>query len=221
MPRIARGESIGGIYHVINRGNMRMQVFDDAEDYAYFLKLLHDGLKREAVELHAYCLMPNHFHLLLMPLALGSLSRFMQWVMTSHVRYYHKKNKTSGHIWQGRYKSFMVQKDSYYLSLLRYIEANALRAKLVNEAEAWIYGSLWERMSKERQLLDNPLIALPVDWALHVNIPLKDEELTVMRNSVNRQSPLGEESWMQQTAEELGLSSTLNPRGRPKRREEL
>jgi len=135
MPRIARGESIGGIYHVINRGNMRMQVFDDAEDYDYFLKLLHEGLKREAVELHAYCLMPNHFHLLLMPLVEGSLSRLMQWVMTSHVRYYHRKNKTSGHIWQGRYKSFIVQKDSYYLSLLRYIEANALRAKLVNEAE--------------------------------------------------------------------------------------
>jgi len=82
MPRIARGESIGGIYHVINRGNMRMQVFDDAEDYAYFLKLLQDGLKREAVELHAYCLMPNHFHLLLMPLVEGSLSHFMQWVST-------------------------------------------------------------------------------------------------------------------------------------------
>jgi putative transposase len=102
MPRIARAESVGGIYHVINRGNMQMQVFDDAEDYEYFLKLLHEGLKKEAVELHAYCLMPNHFHLLLVSKAKGSLSRFMQWVMTSHVRYYHKKNKTSGHVWQKR-----------------------------------------------------------------------------------------------------------------------
>ncbi|MDD3343152.1 MAG: transposase [Sulfurospirillaceae bacterium] len=217
MPRIARGESIGGIYHVINRGNMRMQVFDDAEDYAYFLKLLQDGLKREEVELHAYCLMPNHFHLLLMPLAVGSLSRLMQWVMTSHVRYYHRKNKTSGHIWQGRYKSFMVQQESYYLSLLRYIEANALRAKLVNEAEEWIYGSLWERTTQQRELLNNPLIALPVDWTLHVNTPLREEELTIVRNSVNRQSPLGELAWMEKTAEIFGLSSTLNPRGRPKK----
>ena len=77
MPRIARGETIGGIYHVINRGNMRMQVFDDAEDYDYFLKLLYDGLKREAVELHAYCLMPNHFHLLLVPQREESLSRLI------------------------------------------------------------------------------------------------------------------------------------------------
>ncbi len=218
MPRIARGESIGGIYHVINRGNMRMQVFDDAEDYAYFLKLLQDGLKREAVELHAYCLMPNHFHLLLMPLVEGSLSHFMQWVMTSHVRYYHRKNKTSGHIWQGRYKSFVVQKDSYYLSLVRYIEANALRAKLVNKAETWAYGSLWERMNQERDLLDASLIELPTDWALHVNTPLREEELTTVRNSVNRQSPLGELAWVEKTAQEFGLSSTLNPRGRPKKK---
>lgn len=221
MPRIARGESVGGIYHVINRGNMRMQVFDDAEDYGYFLMLLQKGLKREAIELHAYCLMPNHFHLLLVPLAEGSLSRFMHWVMTSHVRYYHRKNKTSGHIWQGRYKSFMVQKESYYLSLLRYIEANALRAKLVNEAGAWIYGSLWERITKQRCLLDKSLIALPSDWALHVNTPLHEEELTNVRNSVNRQSPLGELEWVEKMAEKFGLTATLNPRGRPKKKEEF
>ena len=125
MPRIARGETVGGIYHIINRGNMKMQVFDDAEDYEYFLDLLEIATKREKVEIHAYCLMPNHFHLLLVPKEEKSLSRLMQWVMTSHVRYYHKNNKTSGHIWQGRYKSFMVEKDSYYLTLIRYIEANA------------------------------------------------------------------------------------------------
>ena len=67
MPQITRGETAGGIYHVINRGNMRMQVFDDAEDYNYFLELLKIGMKKEAVELHAYCLMLNHFHLLLVP----------------------------------------------------------------------------------------------------------------------------------------------------------
>ena len=89
--------------------------------------------------------MPNHFHLLLVPKEANSLSRLMQWVMTSHVRYYHKKNKTSGHIWQGRYKSFIVEKESYYVTLIRYIEANALRAKLVRKAEDWDYGSLIER----------------------------------------------------------------------------
>ena len=67
MPRIARGETVGGIYHIINRGNMQMQVFDDEEDYLYFLELLKSAKKREDVEIHAYCLMPNHFHLMLVP----------------------------------------------------------------------------------------------------------------------------------------------------------
>ena len=142
MPRIARGETKDGIYHIINRGNMKMQVFDDEEDYEYFLELLKKGMERENIELHAYTLMPNHFHLLLVPKAEGSLSRFMQWVMTSHVRYYHRKNKTSGHIWQGRYKSFIVQKENYYLTLIRYVEANAKRAKLTKDAKTWIYSSL-------------------------------------------------------------------------------
>jgi len=82
MPRIARGETVGGIYHVINRGNMRMQVFEDEEDYDYFLDLLKTAKKKFPVEIHVYCLMPNHFHLLLVPLEEKSLSRFMQWVMT-------------------------------------------------------------------------------------------------------------------------------------------
>ena len=124
MPRIARGETSGGIYHIINRGNM--QVFDDQEDYEYFLSLLKSAKKRADVEIHAYCLMPNHFHLMLVPKAEKSLSRFMQWLMTSHVRYYHKKNKTSGHIWQGRFKSFIVEQESYYITLIRYYSTSAL-----------------------------------------------------------------------------------------------
>ncbi|MEA3373028.1 MAG: transposase [Campylobacterota bacterium] len=217
MPRIARGETAGGIYHIINRGNMRMQVFDDADDYEYFFNLLQKGMKRESIELHAYCLMPNHFHLLLVPKHEGSLSRLMQWVMTSHVRYYHKKNKTSGHIWQGRYKSFIVEQESYYLALIRYIEANALRAKLVNKAEEWAYGSLMERVHANRKLLHEPYLELDNDWPRYVNEPIQQYELKKIRNSVNRQAPLGEEHWQQGIAIQYGLLSTLRERGRPKK----
>lgn len=219
MPRIARGETVGGIYHVINRGNMGMQVFADTEDYDYFLKLLYIGLKKESVDVHAYCLMPNHFHLLLVPRVQGGLSRLMQWLMTSHVRNFHKKHKSSGHIWQGRYKSFIVQKETYYLSLLRYIESNALRAGLCKKAKEWVYGSLWERMTGKRYLLSEPLVKLPLDWSLHVKTPLAAKELEIIRNSVNRQSPLGDLAWQEKTANALGLNSTLNPRGRPKKQE--
>jgi putative transposase len=215
MPRIARGETAGGIYHIINRGNMKMQLFDDTEDYEYFLELLQKGTKREKVEIHAYCLMPNHFHLLLIPQEEKSLSRLMQWVMTSHVRYYHKKNKTSGHIWQGRYKSFMVEKESYYLTLIRYIEANASRAKLVKRAEEWNYGSLQERVTKQRTMLNEPYVELYDEWVKYVNTPFKEGELENIRNSVNRQAPLGKEQWQIKTATKFGLLSTLRSRGRP------
>lgn len=220
MPRIARGETSGGIYHVINRGNMRMQVFDDEEDYAYFLALLKTAKKKFGIDIHAYCLMPNHFHLLLVPLEEKSLSRFMQWVMTSHVRYYHRKNRTSGHVWQGRFKSFIVEQESYYLTVIRYIEANALRAKLVKRAEAWLFGSLAERLETQRELLNETYMALDDNWTAYVNERLQKNELSKIRNSVNRQAPLGEAKWQLQTAAELGLLSTLNTRGRPRKRVE-
>jgi len=217
MPRIARGEIVGGIYHIINRGNMKMQVFDDMEDYEYFLELLEKASKRENVEIHAYCLMPNHFHLLLVPQEEKSLSRLMQWVMTSHVRYYHKKNKTSGHIWQGRYKSFIVEKESYYITLIQYIEANALRAKLVKRAEDWLYGSLCERVKQQKTLLNEPYIELYDEWIKYVNAPIREGELHTIRNSVNRQTPLGQEQWQIETATKYGMLSTLNQRGRPRK----
>ncbi|MCF6245161.1 MAG: hypothetical protein L3J43_09005 [Sulfurovum sp.] len=141
----------------------------------------------------------------------------MQWVMTSHVRYYHKKNKTSGHIWQGRYKSFIVEKDSYYMTLIRYIEANALRAKLVRQAQDWDYGSLMEREYKHRTLLSKPYIELDDDWVEYVNTPMGEGELHTVRNSVNRQAPLGDEKWQVETATKYGMLSTLNQRGRPRK----
>jgi putative transposase len=217
MPRIPRGESAGGIYHIINRGNMRMEVFNNRDDYEYFLELLKQASKRENVEIHAYCLMPNHFHLLLVPKEANSLSRFMQWVMTSYVRYYHKKNKTSGHIWQGRYKSFIVEKESYYITLIQYIESNALRAKLVGKAQDWEYSSLVEREQKHRELLSETYIELDDEWVMYVNTPIKKGELGTIRNSVNRQAPLGQVQWQIETATKYGMLSTLNQRGRPRK----
>ena len=216
MPRIPRGDSANGIYHIINRGNMRIQVFNDAKDYEHFLELLYKSAEKEKVAIHAYCLMPNHFHLLLSPEGEGSLSRMMQLLMTSHVRYYHRKNKTSGHVWQGRYKSFIVQKDSYYIEVMRYIEANALRAGLVEKAEDWIYGSLYTRISSKAHLSE-PLVELGDDWKDNVNMTMQIDELEKIRNSVNRQAPLGKDEWQIVVASQHGLLPTLGNRGRPKK----
>src|ERR671922_923371 len=111
MPRIARGHSDGQIYHVLNRGNGRQDVFHKDGDFKALIDLLAKMQESYEVSILAYCLMTNHFHLLLRPSKAEDLSRGMQWLMTSHVRRYHRHYGTSGHVWQGRYKSFIVQED--------------------------------------------------------------------------------------------------------------
>ena len=163
MPRAMREES-GGLYcHVLNRGNRRAEVFHDERDYAGFIQLLALACDRIPMRLAAVCLMPNHFHLVVRPWADGDLSRWMQWLMTSHVRRYHRRYASSGHVWQGRYKSFLVQSRRPGASeraagvvqaadplwtVVRYVERNPLRAGLVERAEDWPWSSLHWWMKK-------------------------------------------------------------------------
>lgn len=127
MPRVARGLADGMIYHVINRGNGRREVFHKEEDFQAFISLLKEAKEKHPVKLLGYCLMSNHFHLLLSPEKADDLSKFMQWFMTSHVRRYHRHYRSSGHVWQGRYKSFIVENDLHLLTVVRYIEGNPVR----------------------------------------------------------------------------------------------
>lgn len=162
MPWIVRGLADNIIYHVINRGNGRQEIFHKDKDYEAFLKLMNEAKRRYSVKLFAYCLMPNHFHMVLMPERGRELSRWMQWLMTSHVRRYHKHYGSSGHVWQGRFKSFMVQEDVHLLMVLRYIEGNPVRAKMVSSAKEWKWSSHGEVIGmRERKLIDEVPIGLP------------------------------------------------------------
>jgi putative transposase len=123
MPRTVRA-SVGGIcYHVINRGNARGEVFHKDEDYAAFVGLIEEACQRLPMRVLAYCLIPNHFHIALWPHGDGDLSRFMQWLLTSHVRRYHRHYHGSGHVWQGRFKAFPIQADEHLLTVLRYVDS--------------------------------------------------------------------------------------------------
>ena len=134
---------IGGLcYHVINRGNGRARVFHNEADYREFLKLLTSASDRLPLRLLAYCLMPNHVHLVLWPHEDGDLSRWMQWLMTTHVRRHHRRHGTDGHLWQGRFKAFPIQRDEHLLAVLRYVERNPLRAGPVERTEDWPWSSL-------------------------------------------------------------------------------
>ena len=216
MPRTARAAIGGVVYHVLNRGNGRMKVFHKPGDYQAFADLLVDGKRKADVEIFGFCLMPNHWHLVLRPAGKRDLAAYLSWVSNTHVKRYRVHHQhTSGHLYQGRYKSFPVEEDAYFLTLLRYVEANPLRAKLVTRAERWPWSSLGCSDKLARQLLDGWPLDRPRSWMALVNEGLPEDQRRRVQASLERDRPLGTEAWMLQMAQRLGLQYTLNPRGRP------
>ena len=121
MPRTSRASRGGFVDHVLNRGNGRSDDFHKDDDLPAFVNLMREAHEKVPMRLTGFCLLANHFHLLLGPHQDGDLSRWMQWLMTSHVRRYHRHYKGSGHVWQGRFKAFPVHSDDHNLIVLRYV----------------------------------------------------------------------------------------------------
>jgi putative transposase len=209
------------VYHVLNRGNARLAIFEDADDYDAFERILQEGVERYQPRLLAWCLMPNHWHLVVWPEEDGLLSRFVGWVTLTHTQRWHahRHSAGSGHVYQGRFKSFPVQEDDHFYALCRYVERNALRANLVQRAEEWRHGSLWRRVhgdAASRRILSPWPLSRPRQWAQWVNEAQTEAELAAIRRCVLRGSPYGDDAWTGQTVVALGLESTLRPRGRPR-----
>jgi putative transposase len=224
VPRRPRFASGGYVYHVLNRGIGRARIFEKAEDYAAFLRVLREAHAWLPVRLLAYCLMPNHWHLVAWPHKDGELSEWMRWLTVTHTQRWHAHYRSAGTgpVYQGRFKSLPVQEDDHLLTLLRYVERNPLRAGLVSRAEAWRWSSLGQVEGEE----ENPVLASwpvsrPRGWTKHVNETQTEAEMQAIRECVIRGRPLGDESWTQKTARRLGLESTLRPRGRPVKKGKL
>jgi putative transposase len=216
MARTKRGFLEGGIYHILNRGNGKQTVFLKDGDYEAFVDLLKESQKRFDFKLYAFCIMPNHFHFVVECSKLEQFSPWMQWLTTAHARRYHKHYGGSGHVWQGRFKSFLIHSDEYLLTVLRYVEANPKRAGLVDTAVLWQWSSFRERIGLHTKgLLDKPPLALPADWGGWVNRPIGEAELKVVQGSVEKQTPYGPSSWQKEICRRLGIESTLRLRGRP------
>jgi putative transposase len=218
MPRTARAAVAGMIYHALNRGNRRETVFHKPADYDAFVQTIAEARQRLPVDLLGYCVLPNHFHLVLRTHEAGDLGRWMQWLLTAHVRRYHRHYGTTGHIWQGRFKAFPVQDDDHLATVLRYVERNPLRAELVSRAEYWKWSSLPGWLAGDLLLWRGSPSPRDQDWLMRVNQPLSAGDLERLRHCVQRGRPFGSDPWTRQTAKRLGLESCLRPRGRPKKR---
>ena len=223
MPRPPRADAAGGLYHALNRGNSRAEIFHKEADFEAFERILGEGLQLYAVQLFSYQLMPNHWHLVLRPNQDGEMSQFLRWITATHTMRYHAHYHTSGegHVYQGRFKSFPVQGDEHFLTVCRYVERNALNAGLVRRAENWRWGSLWRWLQPTEpapSLLSPWPIPRVANWIEVVNEPLTDKELARIRRCAQRGAPLGDDTWVESTVQRFGLESTLRPRGRPQTR---
>ncbi len=211
------------VYHVINRGVGKQQLFFSDDDYRAFEKVIAETLDKRPMRLLSYCLMPNHWHFVLWPENDGDLGPFMQRLTVTHVTRWQKHYNMVGfgHVYQGRFKSFPVETDDYFYRVVRYAERNALRANLVAKAEEWPWSSLWIRQfgtSEHRAMLSPWPLPRPRKWLRYVNDPETDAELEALRLSCNRGTPYGRPEWIEQTVRKLGLEATTRNPGRPKKR---
>ena len=213
--------TLGGyVYHVLNRANGRLRIFKKEGDFLAFEQIIAEGLERFDMRICGYCIMSTHWHLLLWPKKDGDLSTFMRWITLTHTQRYHAAHGTTGigHLYQGRYKSFPVQDEPYYLTVMRYIESNPVRADIVSQADEWPWSSFVVRQGSESlfNLSDGP-IKLPGNWNRLVHACIDETEVKHLHNSIKRGAPLGEFDWARETAMKMHLESTMNPRGRPRK----
>jgi len=143
-PRIEQA----GYYHIVNRGVDKMNIFRHRDDYTYFEELMCFQMKSYGIILHNYCLMSNHYHLLI-ETSTDNLSKFMRQLNMNYAIYFNKKYKRVGHLWQGRFKSWYVTDEAYLYTLMLYIEQNPRKARMVKELEAYPYSSCYYFLEKE------------------------------------------------------------------------
>lgn len=222
MPRTARVSPGGLVYHVLNRGVGRQQLFFDDDDYLAFERIISETLEKCPMRILAYSLMPNHWHFVLWPERDGDLGAFMQRLTITHVTRWQKYHNRVGygHVYQGRFKSFLVDTDEYFYQVVRYVERNALRADLVSRAEQWQWSSLWIREFGERQhqeMLSRWPLPCSRKWVEYVNRVETKKELEALRRSCNRGTPFGQPSWVKETCQKFGLESTIRKPGRPRK----
>lgn len=222
MGRVPRVDVGNMVYHALNRANFRFQIFSKDREYQEFLDILEEALELAPMRILAYCLMPNHWHLVLYPQNDGELSRFLHRVTLTHTQRYHSKTNTIGygHIYQGRYKSVPVEQDEHFLTLVRYVERNAKRAGLVKNAEDWKWSSIYARLrrnDKQKKLLSQWPVKEPDNYRFWVNQSESKEEIENIRYVIKRNRPYGSERWVSNAVKKFGLEGSIRDPWRPKK----
>jgi putative transposase len=227
MARLPRLVVPGQPHHLIQRGNDRQLIFREDKDFEVFLDWLRQAAKQFKVALHAYVLMPNHLHLLATPTDETGLGRMMQWVGRYYVPYFNQKYGRVGTLWQGRYKTTVIDSEHYFLTCSRYIELNPVRAGMLNDPGAYRWSSCAHHLGAR----PDPLITdHALYWAL-ANTPfareaayrdlllqaLTEAEITALRESGLRGGALGSDQFKARLERQTERRVRPGKKGRPRK----
>jgi len=221
MARQPRLDIADQIFHVINRSNARWDIFKTNKDFQGVLNSLIETVELIPIDIFAFILMSNHWHFVVRPRKNGDMGKFFGKFTQKATQRWHTKHGSvgTGHLFQGRFKSFLVEKDNYFLQLVKYVEANALRAKMVKQAEDWPWSSLRLRLNNPelaKKILSPWPIDVPRNYLSLVKQPLPKVQLDSIRTSIEKSRPLGGEAWVSKQVGRYDLGYTLRQRGRPK-----
>jgi putative transposase len=209
----------------LNRSVGKTDLFRTDADFEAFQRVMVEAHERHPIRILSYCLLSNHWHFVVWPEQDGQVTDFFRWLAHTHAMRWRVSHRTVGygHLYQGRFRSFPVQSDDHLLTLLRYVERNALSAGLVKRAQLWRWGSMWSRLHGEtavKAILSPWPVERPPNWTARVNAALSATELNRVRVSMARGQPYGGAVWVKQIVRELSLEHTVRPEGRPRRASE-
>ncbi|MDH3970090.1 MAG: transposase [Rhodospirillales bacterium] len=215
MARLARAVAPGLPHHVTQRGNRRQTVFFSDDDYEAYRALLAEHAAAEGVAVWAYCLMPNHVHLVLVPPEEGALRRALGEAHRRYTRRVNLREDWRGYLWQGRFASFVMD-ERHLLAAARYVELNPLRAGLVRRAADWPWSSARAHLAGQDDVLvaAAPLLELVPDWAAFLAGGLGEDELEALRRHARTGRPLGSEGFVEALEARLGRRLKPGKRGR-------
>jgi putative transposase len=216
MARLARIVVPGLPHHVTQRGNRRQQTFFGDEDYAAYVELMADWCKDRGVAIWAYCLMPNHIHLIAVPQSEDGLARAVGEAHRRYTRRINFREGWRGYLWQGRFASFVME-EPYLLAAARYVELNPVRAKLVADAAEWPWSSARSHLSgrDDRLVQVAPMLAMLPDWRGFLSSALPEEELRDLREHGRTGRPLGSVPFLEHLERTSGRILRPKKPGRP------
>lgn len=230
MPRRARIKLAGITQHVVQRGNNRARCFCTNDDYRYYLHTLSKGAQRYQCAIHAYVLMPNHIHLLVTPQTEDGLSRMMRYLGSRYVRYFNNVYRRTGTLWEGRYRSSLVDSERYLLVCYRYIELNPVRSDMVDQPGEYPWSSYASNaLGGEDEVLRHHSMYLALGdceqsrqeaYRKLFHYEIDADTITRIRKSVHCGNALGRERFKDEVEGALGRSVRPGERGRPKKRNE-